>query len=350
MAVHLASLNANRQNGAPNLLLLVGINARVAFCCIRSIPIADETIYLQVDTAEPSRLDRWLTAHLKDLSRNRVQKLIDWEYVTLNGVLCTDKKVSVRVGDAIAVTIPATKPLEISAEAIPLDILYEDEHLVIVNKAAGMVVHPAPGNLSGTLVNALLAHCGEQLTGIGGVERPGIVHRLDKETTGAIVVAKSELAHRDLQAQMKAKTARREYVGVVYGVPPATSGTVNAPTGRHPVDRKKQAIVPLAKGGRPAVTHWQIAERLGNFTLMRFQLETGRTHQIRVHCAHIGHPMVGDTTYGTGRSVGVNLPGQALHAERLTLRHPATGETFTAIAPWPPHFTKLLTVLRHRKP
>ena len=265
-------------------------------------------------------------------------------------MVCTNKKAAVKVGDDIKVTIPETKPLEVTAEEIPLDILFEDAHMVIVNKVAGMVVHPAPGNMNGTLVNALLAHCGAQLTGIGGVERPGIVHRLDKDTTGAIVVAKSELAHRALQAQMKAKTARRDYLGVIYGVPKTPSGTVNAPLGRHPSDRKRQAIVPLEKGGREAVTHWQIEERLGNFTVMRFRLETGRTHQIRVHCMHIGHPIVGDPTYGSGRSVGVNLPGQALHAEKLTLQHPVTGEMVTAIAPLPSHFTKLLTVLRNRNP
>ena len=303
---------------------------------------------MTVETPEPPRLDRWLTAHLKELSRNRIQKLIDWEYVRLNGTICTNKKAGVQVGDAIAVTIPATKPLEITAEAIPLDILYEDEQLVIINKPAGLVVHPAPGNMSGTLVNALLAHCGEQLTGIGGVERPGIVHRLDKDTTGAIVVAKTELAHHHLQAQMKAKTARREYLGVVYGAPHTDRGTIDAPTGRHPSDRKRQTIVPPLKGGRYAITHWQVEERLNNFTLMRFRLETGRTHQIRVHCAHVGHPIVGDPTYGSGRSVGVNLPGQALHAERLTLIHPVSGEPVTAIAPLPPHFLKLLAVLRNR--
>lgn len=289
-----------------------------------------------------------MTAHLADLSRNRVQKLIDWEYVRLNDAICTNKKVAVQVGDHIAVTIPATQPLEITAEDIPLDILFEDEQMVIVNKPAGLVVHPAPGNMTGTLVNALLAHCGEQLTGIGGVERPGIVHRLDKDTTGAIVVAKTELAHQHLQAQMKAKTARREYLGVIYGAPTTAEGTIDAPTGRHPNDRKKQAIVPPLKGGRYAITHWQVEERLGNFTLMRFRLETGRTHQIRVHCAHIGHPIVGDSTYGAGRSVKVNLPGQALHAERLTLQHPVTGEPVTAIAPLPEHFVKLLRVLRNR--
>ncbi|PSN19857.1 RluA family pseudouridine synthase [filamentous cyanobacterium CCP5] len=308
----------------------------------------DSRIELDVATASPERIDRWLTAQLKDLSRNRIQKLIDWEYVTLNGEVCTDKKAAVQMGDAITVTVPAPQPLDLKPEAIALDILYEDEHLIIINKPAGLVVHPAPGNMSGTLVNALLAHCGEELLGIGGVQRPGIVHRLDKNTTGAIVVAKSNLAHQDLQAQMKAKTARREYLGVIYGVPQGEAGTIDAPIGRHPADRKKQAIVPVEKGGRHAVTHWQIEERLGNFSLCRFRLETGRTHQIRVHCVHMGHPIVGDPTYGSGRSIGVNLPGQALHAERLILRHPATGKEVGAIAPLPPPLQTLLQVLRQR--
>ncbi|MEO1070591.1 MAG: RluA family pseudouridine synthase, partial [Cyanobacteria bacterium J06638_6] len=288
--------------------------------------MADQTLELTVDRPDPERLDRWLTANVKELSRNRIQKLIDWEYVQLNGRLCTNKKEAVQVGDRIHLTIPEPRPLELTAEDIPLDILYEDEHLIILNKPAGLVVHPAPGNMSGTLVNAVLAHCGDQLLGIGGVQRPGIVHRLDKDTTGAIVVAKTDLAHSDLQAQMKAKTARREYLGLVYGAPKVSSGTIDAPLGRHPVDRKKNAVVPLEKG-RTAITHWQIEERLGNFSLLRFRLETGRTHQIRVHSTYIGHPIVGDLTYGSGRDVGVNLPGQALHAQRLELHHPATGDT-----------------------
>lgn len=289
-----------------------------------------------------------MTAHIKQLSRNRIQKLIDWEYVHINDQLCTNKKAAVQVGDRIQVTIPEPRPLELTAEDIPLDILYEDEHLIIINKPAGLVVHPAPGNMSGTLVNAVLAHCGDQLLGIGGVQRPGIVHRLDKDTTGAIVVAKTDLAHSDLQAQMKAKTARREYLAVVYGAPKEDSGAINAPLGRHPADRKKNAVVAEDRGGRHAVTHWQVAERLGNFSLLRFRLETGRTHQIRVHSAHMGMPVVGDPTYGSGRDVGVNLPGQALHAERLELRHPATGEPVVAIAPLPAHFETLLRVLRNR--
>ncbi|HIK46659.1 MAG TPA: RluA family pseudouridine synthase [Leptolyngbyaceae cyanobacterium M65_K2018_010] len=310
--------------------------------------MADQTLHLTVDTARPERLDRWLTAQVKDLSRNRIQKLIDWEYVTLNGALCTDKKATVQGGDRIQLTIPAAKPLELAPEAIPLDILYEDEHLIILNKPAGLVVHPAPGNMSGTLVNAVLAHCGDQLLGIGGVQRPGIVHRLDKNTTGAIVIAKTDLAHSHLQAQMKAKTARREYLGVVYGAPKTDSGTMDAPLGRHPSDRKKNAIVSLDRGGRPAITHWQVEERLGHFSLLRYRLETGRTHQIRVHSTAMGHPLVGDPTYGSGRDVGVNLPGQALHAERLELIHPASGEKILAIAPLPPSLIKLLKVLRSR--
>lgn len=316
--------------------------------CVLFDPISDETLLLKVETAEPERLDRWLTANIKQLSRNRIQKLIDWEYVHINDQLCTNKKEPVQVGDRIQVTIPVARPLELTPENIALDILYEDEHLVIINKPAGLVVHPAPGNMSGTLVNAVLAHCGEQLLGIGGVQRPGIVHRLDKDTTGAIVVAKTDLAHSNLQAQMKAKTARREYLAVVYGAPKADRGTIDAALGRHPVDRKKNAVVPEDRGGRHAVTHWQVEERMGNFSLLRFRLETGRTHQIRVHSAHIGMPVVGDPTYGSGKNVGVNLPGQALHAERLELRHPATGETVVAISPLPSHFETLLRVLRNR--
>ena len=323
-------------------------DARISHRRIQFIPIADETLQLIVDTASPERLDRWLAAHIKTLSRNRIQKLIDWEYVVVNGLLCTNKKATVQVGDYIQLTIPEVKPLELIPESIPLDILYEDEHLIIINKPAGLVVHPAPGNMSGTLVNAVLAHCGEQLLGIGGVQRPGIVHRLDQNTTGAIVVAKTDLAHQHLQAQMKAKTARRQYLGVVYGAPRQEAGTIDAPIGRHPSDRKRQAIVPEDKGGRQAITHWQVEERLSNFTLLRFRLETGRTHQIRVHSTDMGHPIVGDPTYGSGRSVGVNLPGQALHAERLELIHPASGETVVAVAPLPESFETLLRVLRSR--
>jgi len=307
-----------------------------------------ELISLHVDHSAEPRLDRFLSAQLRDLSRSRIQKLIEDGQIRINDKVCTSKKVTVQEGDRIEVSIPDAEPLDLEAEDIPLDVLYEDEHLLILNKPVDLVVHPAPGHQGGTLVNALLAHCGDQFAGIGGVQRPGIVHRLDKDTSGAIAIAKTDLAHQQLQEQFKTKTARREYLGVVYGAPATVKGTIDAPIGRHPIDRKKQAIVPEEKGGRRAVTHWTLEERLGNFTLMRFQLETGRTHQIRVHSAAIGHPIVGDPLYGSGRSIGVNLPGQALHAYRLTLQHPVTGKAIEVTAPVPPHITKLLDVLRQR--
>lgn len=298
--------------------------------------------------ASGQRLDTYLAEQLPELSRSRLQKLITEGHVQVNGQLRTAKKSPVQAGDWIAITLPPAEPLDLQPEAIPLDILYEDDALIVINKPAGMVVHPSAGHSSGTLVNALLAHC-TTLPGINGVQRPGIVHRLDKDTTGAIVVAKTELALNHLQAQFKTKTARRSYMAVVCGAPKTESGTVNASIGRHPVDRQKQAIVPEDKGGRPAVTHWAIKERLGNYTLLEFELETGRTHQIRVHTAHIGHPIVGDPIYGTGRkSIGVNLPGQALHAWRLRLQHPLSGDWLETIAPPPDSFTKLVEVLRRR--
>lgn len=303
-------------------------------------------IDLQVQAAS-ERLDRYLAEQLPELSRARIQKLIEQEQVWVNDRPCTSKKAGVQVGDRIHITIPDAQPLDVQAEDIPLDILYEDDALLIINKPVGLVVHPAPGHEAGTLVNALLAHC-PNLEGIGGVQRPGIVHRLDKDTSGAIAIAKTDQAHHHLQAQFKAKTARRDYLAVVYGAPNALSGTVDAPIGRHPVDRKKMAVVPEERGGRRAVTHWQVEERLGNYTVMLFQLETGRTHQIRVHSAHMGHPVVGDPVYGSGRSLGVNLPGQALHAWKLRLQHPVAGNWVEAIAPPPPTFTTLLDVLRRR--
>lgn len=264
----------------------------------------------------------------------------------INGKICAFKNTKVKTGDRIHVTIPNAQVTEIQPEEIPLDILYEDDNLLIVNKPAGLVVHPAAGHQAGTLVNALLAHC--PLAEIGGVHRPGIVHRLDKDTTGAIAIAKTDFAYQHLQAQLKAKTARREYLGVVYGVPKTETGTIEQPVGRHPADRKKMAVVPEEKGGRPAVTHWRVQERLGNYTLIHFQLETGRTHQIRVHSTHMGHPIVGDPVYSSGRDVGVNLPGQALHAWRLSLQNPISGQMIQVTAPLPQHFVTLLEVLRRR--
>lgn len=307
---------------------------------------ANSTIQLLADTNR-ERLDRWLADEIPDLSRSRIQKLIEQGQIQINGQVCTSRKVSVQVGDQVQVTIPASEPLDLVPEEIPLDILYEDDQLLIINKPAGLVVHPAPGHEGGTLVNALLAHC-DNLAGIGGVQRPGIVHRLDKDTSGALAVAKTDLAHQHLQAQFKTKTARREYLAVVYGAPSETTGTVDAPIGRHLIDRKRMAVVPEEKGGRRAVTHWRVAERLGNYTLMQFQLETGRTHQIRVHSTHIGHPVVGDPLYGSGRAVGVNLTGQALHAWKLKLRHPVTDDWIEAVAPIPQSLLTLLDILRRR--
>ena len=305
-----------------------------------------QTIKLEVIT-QGERLDKWLSLHLVDISRSRLQKLIESGNLQLNGVTCKNKKTKLATGDSIEVIIPPPEKLNLQPEKIPLDILYEDEHLIIVNKPAGLVVHPAPGHYDGTLVNALLYHC-DNLAGIGGVERPGIVHRLDKDTTGAMVVAKSDRAHQHLQGQIKAKTAIREYWGVVCGSPREDHGTIDLPVGRHKVDRKKMAVIPIEKGGREAVTHWEVMERLGNYTLMKYLLETGRTHQIRVHSTYLGYPLVGDKLYGSGGSLKVNLCGQALHAYKLTLQHPIFHSTIEAIATLPEDFTKLLRILRNQ--
>jgi 23S rRNA pseudouridine1911/1915/1917 synthase len=307
-----------------------------------------DSLALTVEAAVPERIDRWLADQITVLSRSRIQKLIEQGAIALNGEVCENKKTAVNRGDQIQVTLPAVEPLKLLPEAIPLDILYEDEVMLIVNKPAGMVVHPAPGHWSGTLVNAVLAHCGEQLTGVGGVQRPGIVHRLDKETTGALVIAKTEAALHHLQGQIQAKTAQREYLGVVYGAPQTESGTIDQPIGRHFKDRQKMAVTPEEKGGRRAVTHWQIQERLGNYTVLHYWLETGRTHQIRVHSAFMGHPIVGDQVYGSGRSIGVKLSGQALHAVRLSLVHPISAMPIIAEAPLSEDFQTLLTRLRQR--
>lgn len=313
-----------------------------------------EVVQLAKEDPGSMRLDSWLAQQLVDFSRAQVQKLIEQGQVQLNQRLCRVKNTLVQPGDCLRVSLPELQPLQLQPEAIPLEILYEDHDLLIVNKPTGLVVHPAPGHATGTLVHALLAHCqtfsGESqetsLSGIGGVQRPGIVHRLDKDTSGAIAIAKTDQAHRHLQAQIQAKTARRDYVGIVHGSPSLNQGTVNQPIGRHPGDRKKMAVVP---SGRQAMTHWQVQERLGNYTLIQFALETGRTHQIRVHSAYLGHPLVGDPVYSSGRSLGVNLSGQALHAWRLGLQHPITQEWIEVTAALPRSLVRLLEVLRQRK-
>jgi 23S rRNA pseudouridine1911/1915/1917 synthase len=298
-------------------------------------------------TENSDRLDRYLSQELSDLSRSRIQQLIEQGHVQINNLICTSKKINLKTGDLITLEIPTVQPLAIIAENIPLDILYEDDELIIINKPAGLVVHPAPGHPDGTLVNAILAHC-PNLPGIGGIQRPGIVHRLDKDTTGAIAIAKTDLAYQHLQAQLQAKTARREYLGLIYGVPKTETGSIDLPIGRNPQDRKRMAIVSIEDGGRNAITHWRVKERFGNYTLIHFQLETGRTHQIRVHSAKMGHPLVGDPIYSSGHSLGVNLPGQALHAWKLQLQHPVSGDLVEVTAPLPRSFATLLEVLRRR--
>ena len=300
-----------------------------------------------VEQGSTLRLDQWLTAQEPEMSRSHIQKLIGKGLVKVNDEVCTAKKQGVTKGDRIFLTRPETQPLDLIPQDIPLDILYEDDHMIVVNKAAGMVVHPSPGHDSGTLVNALLFHCPD-LPGIGNVQRPGIVHRIDKDTTGAMVVAKTDQSMRHLQEQIRVKTARREYLAIVYGSPSNDSGTVDQPIGRHPVDRKKMGIVPEEKWGRRAVTHWTVKERLGNYSVLHYQLETGRTHQIRVHSAHMGHPVIGDPLYTSSRSLGINLTGQALHAWRLSLDHPVTGDRTTHVAPLPKEFEKVLKTLRLR--
>jgi 23S rRNA pseudouridine1911/1915/1917 synthase len=292
------------------------------------------------------RLDRWLVAQRPEQSRARIQKFIDAGYVRVNGVTGR-AKTPLRLNDAVQLWMPPPEPLPyLLAQDIPLDVLFEDSHLIVLNKPAGLTVHPAPGHRDGTLVNGLLFHCPD-LPGIGGEMRPGIVHRLDKDTTGCIVVAKSQEALVKLQVQIQKRIASRQYLAVVHGVPPADEGTVVGAIGRHPVDRKKYAVV-AEETGRHACTHWRLIERLGDYSLMRFKLDTGRTHQIRVHCAHIGHPIVGDATYSRCRKLPIALSGQALHAVALGLDHPITGERMQFEAPLPEVFEALLAVLRRR--
>ena len=292
----------------------------------------------------PMRLDRWLVSQRPEQSRARIQKFIDAGYVRVNGITGR-AKTPLRSGDVVELWMPPPEPLPyLVAQDIPLDVLFEDEHLIVLNKPAGLTVHPAPGNKDGTLVNALLHHCPD-LPGIGGEMRPGIVHRLDKDTTGCIVVAKSQEALVRLQTQIQKRIASREYLAVVHGQPGGDAGTIVGAIGRHPLDRKKYAVVHDASG-RHACTHWRVIERLGDFALLRFKLDTGRTHQIRVHCAHINHPIVGDPVYSRARRLPVALPGQALHAVQLGLNHPITGERIVCEAPLPAVFEKLLLVLR----
>lgn len=298
---------------------------------------------LAVFTAGPEedglRLDAALARLCKDppLTRSYAQKLIEANAASVGGKTA-GKSLRVREGDEITLRIPEMTQLDAQAEDIPLDIVYEDDALLVVNKPKGMVVHPAPGNETGTLVNALLWHCQGRLSGIGGVLRPGIVHRIDKDTSGLLIVAKTDTAHHILAEQIAAHSFLREYETVVYRNVRADSGTVDAPIGRHPTDRKRMAIVP---GGRAAVTHYEVLERYGDFTHLRCRLETGRTHQIRVHMASIGHPVAGDPVYGP-KKVITSLGGQCLHARTIGFVHPVTGQMMGFESELPEYFTGFL--------
>lgn len=292
------------------------------------------------------RLDKWLTEQLDDMTRSAVQNLIETGAVTCRGAALV-KSAKLNAGDEILVTLPDPKKLDVEAEDIPLDIVYEDQDLLVVNKPKGMVVHPAPGNYTGTLVNALLFHCGDSLSGINGVARPGIVHRIDKDTSGLLIVAKNDVAHAELARQIQAHSFRREYRAVVYGTIKNDSGTVNQPLGRHPVDRKKMAVLPNSPSAREAVTHFEVLERFEGFTDLRLWLETGRTHQIRVHMAFLGHPVAGDPVYGP-KKVITSLNGQCLHAGLIGFLHPRTGEYLEFTSPVPPVFQSFLDQLKRK--
>ena len=290
------------------------------------------------------RLDQYLAAHLPELSRSRIQSLIKSGDVLVNGSPAKPKN-PVSRGDSITVRIPEPEPAEAQPQDIPLDILYEDEDVVVINKESGMVVHPAAGNPDGTIVNALLHHCGD-LSGIGGVERPGIVHRIDKDTSGLLVVAKNDAAHQALSAQMSVHSIHRVYHAVVYGNLKEDEGFVEKWLGRDPRDRKKMAVLAEnAAGAKYAYTGWQVLERCGNFTYIACKLKTGRTHQIRVHMASTGHPLAGDAVYGPKNCIK-SLNGQCLHAKELGFVHPRTGEWMQFDSPLPPYFTEFLTRLR----
>ena len=295
---------------------------------------------------DDERLDKFLTAIFPERSRTYFSKLIKDGHVTMEGkVLKANYRL--HTDDMITVETPPAERVEINPENIPLDILFEDSDLLVVNKPKGMVVHPSAGHYSGTLVNAIMYHCGEELSGINGVVRPGIVHRIDKDTTGSLIICKTDAAHIHIAEQIKNHSCNRRYRGIVIGNMKDDEGTVTGAIGRDPKDRKKMAI--NEKNGKPAVTHYKVLERFGNYTYMEFALETGRTHQIRVHMASIGHPLLGDEVYGGRNASGKwKLQGQTLHAMNLGFRHPTTGEFLEISAKLPEYFEKLLADLRQK--
>lgn len=293
------------------------------------------------EESKNQRLDAFLASSLDGLTRSQATRLIESGEVAVNG-RAVSKSYKLAGGEDIAVTLPEPEPVEAVPQDIPLDVVYEDADVIVVNKPSGMVVHPAPGHPDGTLVNALLYHCAGTLSGIGGALRPGIVHRIDRDTSGLIIVAKNDAAHQYLSAQLADHTLARTYECIVVGALREDRGTVDAPIARHPTDRKRMAVV---AGGREAVTHWEVIARYPGYTHVRCRLETGRTHQIRVHMAYIGHPILGDTVYGAKKEVP-GLTGQCLHAVGLRFLHPRTHEVVELSCPLPDEFTRILQKIR----
>ena len=291
-----------------------------------------------------ARIDSFLAAHLDGVTRSAAQKLLENEAVLVNGKAVA-KNYKLTGKETVSVTLPEVEEVDLIPQDIPLDVVYEDADVIVVNKPSGMVVHPAPGHSDGTLVNALLYHCGDSLSGIGGEKRPGIVHRIDRDTSGLIIAAKNDAAHLFLSAQLSDHTLARTYEAICVGNFREDCGTVDAPIGRHPTDRKKMAVTD--RSSRNAVTHWEVIDRFPGYTHVRCKLETGRTHQIRVHMAYIGHPILGDTVYGAKKSVP-GLTGQCLHAVGLQFIHPRTKELVTLSCPLPEEFTKMLNKLGSR--
>ena len=290
------------------------------------------------------RVDAWLAANLEDVTRSAAQRLLEEGRVTCGGKPLA-KNYKLTGSETLEVALPEPEPVDVTPQDIPLNVVYEDDDVIVVNKPKGLVVHPAPGHPDGTLVNALLYHCGDSLSGIGGELRPGIVHRIDRDTSGLIIAAKNDFAHQRLAAQLQDHTLARIYHCIVVGNLREDAGTVDAPIGRHPVDRKKMAV---AANGRPAVTHYQVLGRYPGYTYIRCRLETGRTHQIRVHMAHIGHPILGDTVYGNKKPVP-GLHGQCLHAVGLRFLHPRTGEAVELHCELPEEFQNQLRKLEARR-
>ncbi len=303
-----------------------------------------ELIEIKYKFELPMRLDRWLVSQRPEQSRTSIQNFINSGLILIN-YKPAKAKTPLKQGDTVQIWLTPPEPLPyLKPEKMHLDILFEDKHIIVINKSSGITVHPAPGHKSGTLVNGLLAHC-KNLPGINGKLRPGIVHRLDKDTSGCIVVAKSQEALVNLQLQIKNKIASRNYLAVIHGAPKQNEGTILGNIGRHPIDRKKYAVVE-ENLGRYACTHWKLIEKIGNYSLMSFKLDTGRTHQIRVHCSYIKHPILGDPLYGRCKKLPCNLSGQALHANRLGLIHPINGNEMIFEADLPSEFQKLLKTIK----